>query len=245
MTSDQGFWEDAEERAGALAALVAAWERGDPGLPEYIARIDREIIGLLERRRLPRGPIAGIEIIDGLRPWLARKLHDCALLLSGQAMRARVGTSETDDIYRSWIHESLHARRPFVPLYAFEYRAHLGYEEGLVETLVRFVLRETIGREISNQLLDYHAAAWAALALELEVPLDYLARTAWEMDPGAVRTAYVQVIDAVLRGTPHEPLTDRQRGSLKAIADQLFASERARYTPNVEHLRRLWRMALQ
>src|SRR5438128_2254734 len=68
------------------------------------------------------------------RPWGGRKLPDCRMVFNGEAMRQVVRIQrEPDDFFRTWVHESLHARQPFAPGAAEQYLRYAGYEEGMVE----------------------------------------------------------------------------------------------------------------
>jgi hypothetical protein len=159
------IWTDARVRRDAIAAILTASERNSPELQRHVARVDEAVSAALDAMGLPRGPVAGVEIHEVIALWSGRNLPDCRLLLNGSALRHmlhREGNS--DDVLRTWVHESLHARQPFHPGAASDALLHEGYEEGLVEGLARYVVRDMAGLRPLERSYGFYVVAYEALA---------------------------------------------------------------------------------
>ena len=68
---------------------------------------------------------------------------------------------------------------------------------------------------------NYHATSWTSLAEERGISSGRLARAARMLDPGAVRQGFRQVIDTLPHADTRAPVSERQRRSIGAIADQI------------------------
>ena len=135
------LWGDGEARRQALVAVVDAWVAGTAELSRAINHVDAAVAEGLGVLGLPRGPVRQVRI-DTMRPGLnGQKLRDCTIVLVGEYLRTFVQVRQQGDpVFRTWLHESLHARQPYAPGASAEYRAFRGYEEGLVEGLTHEML---------------------------------------------------------------------------------------------------------
>jgi len=152
---------------------------------------------------------------------------------------------QADDSFRTWVHESLHARQPYGARALGEIRTHQGYEEGMVEGLARLATRVKAGMRPREASYDYYVVAYRALAASAGVDVEALWRGLWQHAPGEVREAFVRVVDTLRAGTVGEVLLPVQRGRLLAVADQLFASARKNDPPAAGAAAALWKVALK
>lgn len=173
-----------------------------------------------------------------------RKDSDCTLVLSADFMEELLHEGRgPDTTFRTWVHESIHARRAFQPQYRSEYVLWRGYEEGLAEGLARLVLRDKAGLDPAESSNDYYVAAYRSLARVAVTNLEELWQSLWsETALGEVRARFGNVV-AELCGTPGLTLPDAIR--LGGIADQLFQSSRAGAVPNPSVMMTLWRTAFR
>lgn len=237
---------DAGERQRALEAVLEAWQAGSPDLPDSIARVDQAIVAGLSALGLPRGLLRELRIEVSLSGWFARKDPSCDLLLAGDRLQATVRQSgRPDTMFRTWVHESLHARQPYSPQARIEYRSWSGYEEGLAEGLARLVTIEKAGMTPLTLSYDYYIAAYRALGTVLNVEPEQFWRGLWRFPPGEVRAGFGEVIDSLWRQRGESSLSVAQHARLVGVADQLFSSSRVRFTPDENVLVALWRAALR
>jgi len=165
------IWIDARARHDAIAAILTASERNSPDLRRHVARVDEAVSAALAALGLPRGLVVAVEIHEVIALWSGRKVPDCRLLFNGPALRHMLYQERNpDDILRSWVHESLHGRLPFHAEAATEARLHTGYEEGMVEGLARYVVRDMAGLRPLERSYRFYVAAFEALASLLGTP---------------------------------------------------------------------------
>jgi hypothetical protein len=132
-----------------------------------------------------------------------------------------------DDVVRTWLHESIHARRPFAPTYRDESRLAAGYEEGPAEGLARRIMRAQPGMQTIEHAYGRYVAAYETLAARLPCAPDLLWRHLWQSPAGAVRHAFPGVVaDLWLAGTGRR-LSDRQRILIGSRADVAFGTAQA------------------
>ncbi len=132
---------------------------------------------------------------------------------------------------RFWVHESLHARQPFAPDHAAEYRDFSGYEEGLVEGLARSLLRDQLGiREIAGTF-EHPVAAYRGLALVLRVDLEQLWRRLWQTPPGAVRAAFPDIVADLYQSETGAQLLPPQVARCAELPTRCFGRGRALLSP--------------
>ena len=242
------LWGDAEERASAIETVVGAWEAGDAaGLRAAITRVDRAVVEGLDALGLPRGPVAEIQIAAFGRNWLGRKHPDCRLMLDGHVMRQAVrALGRPDEVFRTWIHESLHGRQPYVVDPGSEQRRVPGYEEGMVEGLARIVTREKAAIRIVESSYDYYVRAYEALGAVVGVDAEQFWRELWRYPTGEVRSAMFDVADRVWQRAAGHRLTAAQRRRLQGVADQMFGPSRASVrAPDAGDLRAAWRVVFR
>jgi hypothetical protein len=126
-----------------------------------------------------------------------------------------------------------------------EARLHCGYEEGMVEGLARFVVRDAAGLRPLERSYAYYVAAYETLASLIGVEVTAVWRRLWRFPAGQARQAFVDEIAAALRASSQEPFTADQRRRLAGAADQLFATTRRDYPVARDAMLALWRMALR
>lgn len=240
------IWSDPTVRHEALEAIVVSWERGSIDLDRRVSRVDRAIIAGLRAGGLPRGPVLSVAIVPGLPLWAGRKLPSCHLFLSGERMREMVRVRhESDDVIRTWVHESLHARQPYSPAAETEIRPYQGYEEGMVEGLARLVTRDLAGMHPLELSYAYYVAAYEGLADAVGVDVEVVWRSLWLYRTGEVRAVFADVVDQLRRQAGRQPLTEAQRTRVLGAGDTLFASTRRLSPPARGAAAALWRVALQ
>jgi hypothetical protein len=241
----QSIWTERAARRAALDAIVTAWERGSSDLGWRVDRVDQAVTAGLNALGLPRGPVRTVEVQRVGRGWAGRKFADSRLLFDGDVMRQVVRVQgEADDFFRTWVHESLHARQAFSREALAEVRPHQGYEEGMVEALARLVTREKGGMRPLELSYAYYVAAYQALPAAAGIDAERWLRSLWQNRTGEVRASFVDVLDGSRWRTVGERLTETQRRRVRAIADQVFSTARINYPPTVDELESLWRIAL-
>lgn len=174
------------------------------------------------------------------------KFPSCLLVLSGNYARSMFEIhNRPDSIFRTWIHESLHARQPFT---AEEFLAEAdefkGYEEGLVEGLARIVVREKAAMETVDLAYDRYVRAYRTLAGILGTPPEHLWRELWAAGNGHVRAAFPAAIAGQLRSTRGQPLTAGAAAEMHQAADLLFATGRENEDLTDSQMERIWRSVL-
>jgi hypothetical protein len=235
-------WGDAEERRRVLEAVVSA---GKP-TARTIERVDRAVVEGLEVIGLPRGPVREVRIEDARIGLAGRKEPDCSIALAGDGLRHVVrNRNRPDTAFRTWVHESLHARQPYAVGAWSEYRRFEGYEEGLAEGLARVICREKAGMNPIQVSYDYYVAAYRALALAFETSVERLWRELWQHATGAVRAAFVDVVDAAHRRQSGTALRATERSRLAGQADAIFGTDRLRNRPDESVLVQTWRLAFR
>jgi hypothetical protein len=242
------LWSDAASRRVALERILVSWEQAHPDLDRQVAVVDDAVAAGLNAAGLPRGPIRGVRIEAAFRFTAGRKDPDCWVVFNGHVMRDIVRVrNAADDFWRTWVHESIHGRRPSAAGAAGEARLALGIEEGLVEGLARLVVRDMAGMLISERSYAYYVAAYETLAAAIGVNAAAIWRALWPEPTGGVRAAFAGVVDRVRHQVGIAPLRPVQSARLRAVADRAFATSR-RDTPTSAATRDamldLWRIAL-
>ena len=171
-------------------------------------------------------------------------MPDCRVQLDAARLRRSI-EELADDIIRTWVHESLHARLPFSPRHVQESRLTRGYEEGMVEGLARALTGDVSGMEIREHAYEYYVSVYRALADALGIDTGRLLRSLWQVAPGEVRAAFVDRVVRLALEAGRPPLASAQRERLQALADTMFASSRGeRLTGNMPALVATWRTVL-
>jgi hypothetical protein len=240
------LWGDADERQRALEDILRAWEAGSPDLERLVARVDDAVAMGLGAIGLPRGPIRAVRIEQAGSRWFGRKHPDCTLFVAGDGLRFMIHVrAQPDSMWRTWVHESIHARQAYSPRAGDEYRLTPGYEEGLVEGLTQITTRDHAGIAIVAGRFDYYVQAYRTLIRALELEVNDVWRALWQYPAGEVRAALLTTVERIRRGSGGPDLTASHRRRLTAIADQLFGVARARGEPDERAMMALWEVALR
>ena len=151
------------------------------------------------------------------------KTHECILRISVNYIREMLGPDgKPDSVFRTWVHESIHARAPFpASFYEDEWRRWRGYEEGLAEGLARLIVRNWGRMEPLDLAYDSYVRAYRALARVIGVDVGLLWTALYRHRNGHVRARLPAVIARF----------QSQRGSRQpdpsrvlSVADSLFDS---------------------
>jgi hypothetical protein len=240
------IWADVAARQAAIEAIVQAWETGAPTLASHVERVDHAVVAGLRLLDMPRGPVREVRVHAAGRGWAGRKDPGCAIHLDALAMRVSMRVlARPDSVFRTWVHESLHARQPYAAGAAGERSVAPGYEEGLAEGLARVVTRAKAGMRATGGTFDYYVAVYEVLAQVLEVNVELLWRELWQHPTGQVRAAFVDIVTAAYLRRGGRQRTAVDWGRLQSIADSHFRLDRARATADDGILRRLWNMVLR
>ena len=233
-------WADPAARAAVVDRILNTWQSGDPTLPAAVERLDSAVREGLELLGLPRGPVAGVRVESVGRGWLGRKLWDCSIVFDALVMRALSDRSRPDTVFKTWVHESIHARQRPGPGAAIERAGLRGYEEGVAEGLARALTREKAAMQPLETAYTFYVEAYRALAEVLQTDAEALWRALWRYSPGQVRTALPGVVSNLHGGRGARALSVEQTRALLAVADRLFATARLRDMPDAESMNRLW-----
>jgi len=200
-----------------------------------LLRLDEAIVKGMRALGLRRG--GGRGVLRG------RKTPDCHIHINTlfiEQMLAPRGAP--DGIFKTWIHESLHARRPYATeeVRAAEYPDYQGYEEGLVEGLARWIVRDKAGMAYL-EAYPFYVWAYETLAAVLEMDVLDLWRNLWRYPFGEIRGAFPgEVYQLWYNRTGHRISEAKLRG----LADRFFASRQRPHTISDEDMRAMWREAL-
>jgi hypothetical protein len=239
------LWSDAAERHKAFEDILRAWETDAPELAAAVARVDIAVEAGLAALGLPRGPVRDVRVEPSVGLSAGRKQPDCSLVFAAQVMREIVRVQrQPDDFFRTWVHESLHARQPYSSHAAIEYRQHRGYEEGMVEGLARLATRDKAGMRPLELSYAFYVGAYRTLAVVVGTDVERLWRGLWAYRTGEVRVAFGRVVDAAVQAATGRPMTPPQYARLQTAADRLFGTPRSGDRPNESALVALWRAAL-
>ena len=145
-------------------------------------------------------------------------------------------------MFRTWLHESLHARQPYASDAAAEYRAFRGYEEGLVEGLTQVVLAAA-RVTVADVPFGAYVAAYRALAQAAGIASEALLRALWRHPAGDVRQNLATVVSRLREQEMGASVPPEAHGRLRALGDRLFATDRAGHAPDPAALVALWTRA--
>lgn len=241
----RAIWSDADVRRAAFEELVHAAAMGGDRLARALARIDGAVVEGLERLALPRGPIRGVVQTNNPNV-LGRKDPSCTFEINSiYIARFLRGPRGTDSILRTWVHESLHGRRPYAEGHLAEYRRAPGYEEGLAEGLAQIVARRYGGLDPPSGAYDYYAAVYRSLASSMDIEIEQLLRALWRSPTGRVRHALPLVMDNLRRTGGYPPMTGAQLRMLQARADTMFDQSRGLLVPNELTMEMVWKTVLR
>lgn len=214
------IWTDRATRHRVLRNLALPATSGMYGGPAL--RIDEAVARGMRAFGLPRGRTRGFRIIslgNGVR---GRKTPDCWIEISENHVAEMLEPRWTPDgIFKSWVHESLHARQPYAALELrnAEYPAFEGYEEGLVEGLARWIIRDQAGMAYVPAYESY-VRAYEVLSFVLGVSAEALWRLLWRYRFGTVRAAFPREVSRIWYNLTGRWATEER---LQNAADAIFA----------------------
>jgi hypothetical protein len=191
-------------------------------LAAEIATFDAAIVASLGSMGFPRGPVARVSVEELGYDLHGLKRASCEIVLGrSHLIQSLSRRGNPDAVFKTWLHESLHARAPFShnrePM--AEYRPHPGYEEGLVDGLVRVIGLNLAGLSFASEYEDY-VMAYERLANALEITPISLWRALWRYPFGEVREALCDEVEHVWY-TRRRATASRDR--FQRVADQVFA----------------------
>jgi hypothetical protein len=238
------LWGDPSERGRAIDAILSAWQAADPALTSTVKRIDDAVVEGLRALALPRGLVLSVSIDLVGRGWLGRKLQDSNMVFDGLVIAALPPSDRPDTVYKTWIHESLHARGAVPAPRTRDSVTFPGYEEGMVEGLARLITRDMAGMRPTESAHTPYVQAYQTLAQVIGCSAEQLWRALWRYPRGYVHTAFADTIDQIcitLKGTP---LTALQRNQLRGTANDLFHRGFSRissaFSPDIDEMTRKW-----
>ena len=236
------LWGDARERRHALMDMLAAWDAADvAALSAAVDRVDGAVAAALQALGLGREPGARVQVGGFGRRWMGRVAADGTIMIDLDRVRQHLTTGRHQDrVFRTWAHESLHARQPASATRFAEYASWPGYEEGLVEGLARLVAVAKAGMADEESPYDYYVEAYRSLAHAGNLDLERLWRGLWLHRPGEVRTNLAACVDRARNEQAHPSLTQGQRSRLMMVADRVFAGAHYGARTNAAVLARLW-----
>jgi hypothetical protein len=199
-------------------------------------RVDDAAVAGLAALGFPRGPVRAVRVESVGRGWLGRKVPDCDILFDELVLDRLAGQEQADRLFKTWLHESLHARALPVLGVAAERRDFRGYEEGLSEGIARLVTHEKAAIPHFEAAYTYYVEAYHTLAVVLGLDLETLWRQLWTYAPGAVRDGLMTLVDRYLESSARTA----SRTSIMALADALFATRRLADEPDPDMMIRAW-----
>ena len=243
------LWVDARYRHVVLGDIVAAvtYPGLDDRLAEAVSIVDRAIEIGLAHLGIPRGPINfPIRVEPRTVGRNAVKLEECSLILSSSYLRLLPRLYSTlDPAFRTWLHESIHARQPYYADWRVEFESWEGYEEGLADGMAN-VLCSWADATIP-ETRDYvaYVQAYRGLAAILHLPEWALLRRLWYFPTGQVREGFPTVVDEQYRQLTGRGLTVDAVTRLRSTADTLFATGRTEVDRSDREVEGLWREVLR
>lgn len=209
-----------------------------------LLRLDEAIVKGMRALGFRRGRTQGVLIADlGSLEVRGRKTPDCYIGINESFFHLMLGERGTPDgIFKTWIHESLHARRPYAPepVRAVEYPSYQGYEEGLVEGIAQWMVRDQAGMAYVEAYPAF-ISAYEALAATLAVNVVDVWRSLYSHPFGAVREAFPRVIGNLWYNRTGRRISEAM---LRERADSFFANRRPPFMYSDDDLRAMWREAL-
>lgn len=224
------LWGDQRARTQAFQDVLAAWRgKSQQALDAAIQRVDDAVDAGMTALGYPRGPVNSVKL-EIMRGASGAKDPNCDILINPLEIARNLKYGQhADETWRTWVHESLHARQTFAPTLSAEYRAASGYEEGMVDGLARLIVADQAGMVLpAAATMGYtsYVIGYRALASVLGVDEETLLARVWRFAAGTIRRNFPDILDAY-RSTP---LTLTERGMVRAYASRLFATANMRAT---------------
>ncbi len=168
---------------------------------------------------------------EGQLPWLAR-VEGANVVLAGDMLADLLrDPTGADRAFRTLVHEMIHLRQPR-SVHATAERSYRGYEEGFAEGLARMIVHQWADIPAQSGSFDYPVAAYRVFAQFAGVTEERLYRAVWEHAPGDVRGAFAETVARLYTGQYGHTLTQGQRATLAAFADQQFGTDRLAQRPD-------------
>jgi hypothetical protein len=124
-------------------------------------------------------------------------------------------------IWKTWIHEIVHARdvqKKVLPGEVAELLHYQGYEDGFAEMFSRFVTVEQARMPILADSYNYYVQAYEMLTRAAGVDKRDLMRKLYLCQPGTIRSEFPRILGE-LRGRKYTP---EEGAAISRVADQLF-----------------------
>jgi hypothetical protein len=241
------LWGDPATRSDMIAEIIAleldpsrVWP-GEQRAKGAVAEVDEAVVAGLRALSLLRGPVREVRLESIGRGWLGRKEPECILRFDELVLRALPVQERADRVFKTWVHESIHARALPVVGAAAERRDLRGYEEGLAEGLARLIVHDKAGIPSLEAAYTYYVDAYRTLATALGIEVEWLWHELWTYAPGEVRGGFPEMLGRCL--DPSSSAAVRLR--LMARADTVFQTGRLRDVPAPDILLRGWMEILQ
>jgi hypothetical protein len=235
------IWADAAERQHTLQAVLDALD-GQGDLLRAVQRVDGAIERGLAAVGLPRGLVPAVLLEAGRPRWAGLTDADSTIHLNVASLRANLAQGAPDAVFRTWVHESLHARQPVA---IGGEAAVQGYEEGMVEGLTRRVLERYAGLARIGGSFEYYVAGYETLADVFGVDAEQLWRRLWAAPRGDVRARLPAAVQELRHTAGGGTLSVEQLNRLEGVAEAVFQTTRGHDRPGRSRLRELWRVALR
>jgi hypothetical protein len=246
---EQRLWLDSHYRHVVLGDVVAAvtYPGREDRLEAAISVIDRAVEAGLAHLGVPRGAInLPIRVEPRAVGRNAAKLEECSLILSSSYLRMLPRYySSLEPAFRTWLHESIHARQPYADDWRSEFESWEGYEEGLADGMANVLCRWA--GAIIPETTDYiaYVQAYEALAAVLQMSTWALMRRLWGFPTGRLREGLLSVVEAWYRQLTGRELSAEAVSRLRSVGDALFATGRTEPDRSDREVEALWRGALE
>jgi hypothetical protein len=246
LRGDAGrFWHDPTDRRQAFEALIAAWRRGDEAaLQATLGRIDNAVTTALRQLGLARRGVTAVRFDSYPRLWAGHKHPACALEINARRVEAALAAGMSDDLVRTWLHESVHGRLPRQSGWQREAIATPGFEEGLAEGMARLVCVAQPGLAARGGSFDRYVAAYEALAEALSLRVEDFWRALYVVPPGGVAAAFVAVAAGLVYEQTGASLPEARLRRLERFAPAAFGVGRGGGVVDYEQMRRGWQLRL-
>ncbi len=223
--------------------IAGLWTIGDlEGALGAASAVDATIAAGLRALGFERGPVT-VRLAAQSGAEHGAKTHTCDLIVAVRYLISMLRPGgKADSVFRTWVHESVHARAPFpASFYEDEWRQWKGYEEGLAEGLARLITRDKARMDPLSFAYDGYVRAYRSLARSLGVSVELLWTLLYAHRNGRVRAALPEVVRRIRfeQGTA-EP--DPRR--LLSTADRVFHSAEAESSVRSSEIDEGWRWAL-
>jgi hypothetical protein len=183
-----------------------------------VVEMDKAVAAGMEAVGLKYGKVNSVDLAL-LGKYNGQKRSTCDLLIGWEYLRRALVDFKTPGmIWKTWVHERIHARLPFAPDTGAEFASFNGYEDGFAEMLARFVTVEQARLTIRTGSYDYYVQAYEMLVRAGGIDPQLLWAKLYQCQPGSIRKEFPRILGE-LRGRDYS-------GSEKEIlqlADQLFA----------------------